>query len=197
MSWPANALTSSFCDKTNVRGVSSGVCSSTTTFSDRAPVVCANRLYRSKGRGSACQVPLSSSKPPPASKFSWGAEMPPKRDSGNFADKAAIDLVPSTLPRYDDGFASTAPVGKFVPNAIGIHDGSGNVAEWVNDFYTVPTPGLTKAVVDPMGPETGNAHVIRGSSWRHAGILELRLSYRDSGTGPRPDVGFRIARAVE
>ena len=132
-----------------------------------------------------------------ASKFSWGAEMPPKRDSGNFADKAAIDLVPSTLPRYDDGFASTAPVGKFVPNAIGIHDGSGNVAEWVNDFYTVPTPGLTKAVVDPMGPETGNAHVIRGSSWRHAGILELRLSYRDSGTGPRPDVGFRIARAVE
>jgi formylglycine-generating enzyme required for sulfatase activity len=132
-----------------------------------------------------------------ASKFSWGSEMPPKRDSGNFADKAAIDLVPSILPRYDDGFASTAPVGRFVPNAIGIRDGSGNVAEWVNDFYTVPTPGMTKAVVDPMGPETGNSHVIRGSSWWHAGILELRLSYRDSGTEPRPDVGFRLARSVE
>jgi len=132
-----------------------------------------------------------------AKKFSWGAEMPPKRDSGNFADKAAIDLVPSILPRYDDGFASTAPVGKFTPSAIGIYDGSGNVAEWVNDIYTVPTPGITTAVVDPMGPETGNGHVIRGSSWRHAGILELRSSYRDSGSQPRSDVGFRIVRSVE
>jgi len=129
-------------------------------------------------------------------KFSWGSEMPPKRDSGNFADKAAIDLVPTILPRYDDGFASTAPVGKFVPNVIGIHDGSGNVAEWVNDIYTVPTPGITTPVVDPMGPETGRSHVIRGSSWRHAGILELRLSYRDSGSDARSDVGFRIVRTV-
>jgi len=132
-----------------------------------------------------------------AIKFSWGTEMPPKRDSGNFADRAAIDIVPSILPRYDDGFASTAPVGKFAPSAIGIHDGSGNVAEWVNDIYTVPTPGITTAVVDPLGPETGNSHVIRGSSWRHAGILELRSSYRDSGSEPRSDVGFRIVRSVE
>lgn len=131
-----------------------------------------------------------------ARKFSWGTDMPPKRDSGNFADKAALGLVPTIIPRYDDGFASTAPVGKFVPNAIGLHDGAGNVAEWVNDFYSVPTPGITKPVVDPLGPATGNSHVIRGSSWRHAGILELRLGYRDYGNTARPDVGFRIARSV-
>ena len=89
-------------------------------------------------------------------KFSWGDEMPPKRDSGNFADKAAVELVPSILPRYDDGFASTAPVGKFAPNAIGIYDGAGNVAEWVNDIYSVPTPGLTTPVIDPLGPELRN-----------------------------------------
>ena len=129
-------------------------------------------------------------------KFSWGTDMPPRRDSGNFADKAAMDLVPTIIPRYDDGFASTAPVGKFVPNAIGIHDGAGNVAEWVNDIYSVPTPGITKPVVDPLGPQTGNSHVIRGSSWRHAGVLELRFGYRDSGTSARSDVGFRIARTV-
>ncbi len=123
--------------------------------------------------------------------------MPPKRDSGNFADRAAIDLTPSILPRYDDGFASTAPVGKFTPNALGIYDGSGNVAEWVNDIYTVPTPGLTTPIVDPLGPETGNSHVARGSGWRHAGILELRLSYRESETTARPDLGFRIARSVQ
>ena len=131
-----------------------------------------------------------------AQKFSWGGEMPPRRDSGNFADKSAIDVATSILPRYNDGFASTAPAGKFTPNAIGIHDGSGNVAEWVNDTYSVPTPGLRTPVVDPLGPETGKSHVIRGSSWRHAGILELRLSYRDSGVDARPDVGFRIARTV-
>lgn len=131
-----------------------------------------------------------------AQKFSWGNEMPPRRDSGNYADKSAIDLVPSILSSYNDGYASTAQAGKFTPNAIGIYDGSGNVAEWVNDIYTVPTPGITTPVVDPLGPETGNSHVIRGSSWRHAGILELRMSYRDSGREARPDVGFRIARTV-
>jgi formylglycine-generating enzyme required for sulfatase activity len=131
-----------------------------------------------------------------AQKFSWGTEMPPKRDSGNFADRAAMDLVPSILPRYDDGFASTAPVGKFRPNALGLLDGAGNVAEWVNDIYTVPTPGLTTPVVDPLGPEVGDTHVVRGSSWRHAGILELRLSFREPETEARNDVGFRIARTV-
>lgn len=132
-----------------------------------------------------------------AKKFSWGNEMPPARDSGNFADKSAADLVPSIVPRYEDGFASTAPVGKFKPNALGIYDGAGNVAEWVNDIYSVPTPGLTSPVVDPLGPESGNSHVVRGSSWRHAGILELRQSYRESETAARPDLGFRIARSVD
>jgi formylglycine-generating enzyme required for sulfatase activity len=131
-----------------------------------------------------------------AQKFAWGNEMPPRRDSGNFADKSAIDLAPSILPRYDDGFASSAPVGKFTPNALGIYDGAGNVAEWVNDIYSVPTPGLTTPLVDPLGPESGDSHVARGSSWRHAGILELRQSYREAESEARPDLGFRIARSI-
>ena len=132
-----------------------------------------------------------------AAKFVWGTEMPPKRDSGNFAGRSSMDLVPTILPRYDDGFASTAPTGKFSPSAIGIYDGSGNVAEWVNDFYTVPTPGIKTPVVDPLGPKDGTSHVIRGSSWRHAGATELRLSFRDYGSAPRSDVGFRIARTLD
>lgn len=132
-----------------------------------------------------------------ASRFSWGDKFPPAGEAGNFADKSAAGLVPTILPGYDDGYASTAPVGSFAANALGIHDGGGNVAEWVNDLYSVPTPGQTQAVVDPVGPERGTHHVIRGSSWRHAGITELRLSYRDFGTEPRADVGFRLARNVE
>ena len=134
---------------------------------------------------------------PTAATFPWGARMPPRRDSGNYAGKSAIDLVPSILPGWDDGYASTAPVGTFPANSLGIHDGGGNVAEWVQDYYSVATPGQSEPVNDPMGPARGSNRVIRGSSWRHSGILELRLGYRDFGSSGRPDVGFRIARNVE
>jgi len=61
----------------------------------------------------------------------------------------------------------------------------------------VPTPGITQPVIDPLGPDNGTTWVIRGSSWRHAGIMELRWSFRDYGSEARPDVGFRVARYVE
>ena len=132
-----------------------------------------------------------------AAKFSWGDQWPPRRDAGNFADRTSGDILTSYMLNYDDGFVSTAPVGKFPANALGLHDGGGNVAEWVNDFYTVPTPGITTPVVDPRGPDRGSNYVIRGSSWKHAGITELRMSYRDYGLEARNDLGFRIARNAE
>jgi formylglycine-generating enzyme required for sulfatase activity len=134
---------------------------------------------------------------PAAASFPWGGRMPPVPESGNYAGRSANALVPSVLPGWDDGFASTAPVGTFKPNALGIYDGGGNVAEWVQDYYSVPTPGRTDPVSDPQGPPRGSNRVIRGSSWMHAGIMELRLGYRDFGSNGRPDVGFRVARNVE
>ncbi|MCB1845502.1 MAG: SUMF1/EgtB/PvdO family nonheme iron enzyme, partial [Halioglobus sp.] len=131
-----------------------------------------------------------------ATVFPWGNRLPPRRDSGNYADQAAKELVPTVLPGFNDGYASTAPVGSFPANALGIYDGGGNVAEWVQDYYAVPTPGQTKAVEDPTGPKRGAQRVIRGSGWRHAGITELRLSYREFGTEGRVDVGFRLARSA-
>ncbi|MDX1507215.1 MAG: SUMF1/EgtB/PvdO family nonheme iron enzyme, partial [Woeseiaceae bacterium] len=132
-----------------------------------------------------------------ASRFSWGDSWPPRRDAGNYADRSGSDILNAALTGYDDGFVSTAPVGSFPPNALGIYDGGGNVAEWVNDFYTVPTPGITTPLVDPLGPERGTNYVIRGSSWKHDDISELRLSYRDYGNEARSDVGFRIVRNAE
>jgi len=134
---------------------------------------------------------------PTATIFPWGNSLPPRPDSGNWAGRSANGLVPSVLPGWDDGYASTAPVGTFRPNALGIYDGGGNVSEWVQDYYSVPTPGRTEPVPDPQGPNRGPGRVIRGSSWMHAGILELRLGYRAYGNNARPDVGFRIARNVE
>ena len=73
---------------------------------------------------------------------------------------------------------------------------SGNVAEWVNDYYDV-RPSRGDAVLDPTGPAKGTRHVIRGASWALGSRTELRLSYREAGVGGRLDVGFRIARYVD
>ena len=66
----------------------------------------------------------------------------------------------------------------------------------MNDRYTVYTQ--PKGVeIDPLGPDKGQYHVIRGSGWRHSSISELRYAYRDFGDRGRLDVGFRIARYAE
>ena len=95
---------------------------------------------------------------------------------------------------YNDNHIVSAPVGSFAPNEKGVHDLDGNVAEWVHDFYA---PGEGGEAVDPLGPEAGQYHVIRGASWMRGTVTDLRLSYRDYDTEGRPDVGFRIARFAE
>ena len=71
----------------------------------------------------------------------------------------------------------------------------GNVSEWMNDHYSIELP--KQLLTDPLGPEGGEYHVIRGSNYTHGRFSELRWTYRDYGAEPRPDVGFRIARYVE
>ena len=130
-------------------------------------------------------------------KFPWGAEMPPGKNSGNYADRKAAALFGRIIGNYDDGYAVSAPVGSFSPNDKGLFDLGGNVAEWVNDFYDVVVSVGNKVEADPMGPASGEFHVMRGSSWAHGAITELRLSYRDYGSKSREDVGFRIARYAD
>lgn len=128
--------------------------------------------------------------------FPWGEAFPPPAASENIAGAEAADLVAGHLAAVDDGFAVSAPAGSFPANARGLADLGGNVAEWVHDFYEVPLPGAGPAR-DPLGPARGSAHVIRGPSWRHGGLVELRLAYRDQGEAGRDDVGFRLARYAE
>ncbi len=129
-----------------------------------------------------------------ASLFPWGDAMPPEDKSGNFADIAAQRLVATMIPDYRDGFEATSPVASFQPNALGLYDVGGNVAEWIHDVYSGGAVMSGHIETDPTGPTTGENHVIRGSSWRHAKEINLRLSYRDYGEEGRTDVGFRVAR---
>jgi formylglycine-generating enzyme required for sulfatase activity len=71
------------------------------------------------------------------------------------------------------------------------------VAEWINDFYGATAEELGQAVRDPLGPGRGRYHVIRGSSWMHGQLVDLRLSFRDYGETGRQDLGFRVARWFE
>lgn len=130
-------------------------------------------------------------------KYPWGEDLPPPDNAGNFADVTVQQYLGQVMFDYDDGFFATAPVASFQPNQHEIHDMAGNVAEWVHDFYGSTAGAFGAVEVDPLGPEDGQFHSIRGSSWAHGTITELRLTFRDFGAEPRDDVGFRVARYLE
>ncbi|WP_231759596.1 SUMF1/EgtB/PvdO family nonheme iron enzyme [Microbulbifer elongatus] len=129
-------------------------------------------------------------------KFPWGDSLPVGKNSGNYADSSAGQIVPAVLRTYNDRYAATAPVASFPANHLGLYDMGGNVSEWIHDLYTIGTGLSLKREENPVGPQEGDYHVVRGSSWKHAGLTELRLSYRDYGAEARNDIGFRIARWV-
>lgn len=62
---------------------------------------------------------------------------------------------------YGDS-AKTFPVGSFKPNAWGLYDMHGNVAEWCSDWHDYYSPDPQE---NPKGPETGSWKIIRGGSW--------------------------------
>jgi formylglycine-generating enzyme required for sulfatase activity len=87
------------------------------------------------------------------------------------------------------------PVGSRQPNGWGLFDMHGNVWEWNHDWYGEFASGAEKAVVDPVGPATGNSRVLRGGSFGTT-APGARSAYRnDLQPGDRFDgVGFRVAR---
>jgi len=94
----------------------------------------------------------------------------------------------------DDGHVFTSPVGRFKPNAFGLHDMLGNVSEWVTDWYDAGY--YAKSPRDaPGGPSKGTHKVVRGGSWyyvparvRSANRINYHPNYRNNG------VGFRLVR---
>jgi formylglycine-generating enzyme required for sulfatase activity len=58
----------------------------------------------------------------------------------------------------------THPVGRKKPNGLGFYDMSGNVWEWVNDWYDSEYYRNTPQN-EPQGPIGGQYKVLRGGSW--------------------------------
>lgn len=128
-------------------------------------------------------------------KYPWGDFLPPPENAGNFADLTAQNYLGEIMFNYNDNYFASAPVGVFSPNHYEIYDLAGNVSEWVHDYYGAV--GSSREEIDPLGPELGQFHTIRGSSWAHGAVTEMRLSFRDFGEEPRDDVGFRLARYLD
>jgi formylglycine-generating enzyme required for sulfatase activity len=126
--------------------------------------------------------------------FTWGNSSTVPAKSGNIADENANGLVRYYVPRYNDGFARAAPVGSFPAESSGLFDLTGNVSEWVHDFYTLDPPDKRLVEIDPLGSSVGDTHVFKGSSWKSGTRTELRASYREGREKSRDDIGFRIGR---
>jgi hypothetical protein len=68
--------------------------------------------------------------------YPWGNTWPPPDKAGNYGDATSQEKLKFTdIERYDDGFATTAPVMSFTPNKLGLYDLGGNAWEWVLDWY--------------------------------------------------------------
>jgi formylglycine-generating enzyme required for sulfatase activity len=90
--------------------------------------------------------------------------------------------------------ARTQPTGAKLPNAYGLYDMSGNVLEWVWDWYASSYP--TGTSTDYLGPTSGSVRGVRGGSWAST-ASGLPIARRDCTNLCRNQfLGFRLARTV-
>ena len=126
-------------------------------------------------------------------RFPWGDESKPGGDfmcnifTGSFPDKNDAE----------DGWVGTCPVNAFPTNNFGLHNCSGNVWEWCDDWFSARHES-DKPVRDPKGPLMGLDKVVKGGSYlcHDSYCNRYRLGARmgllpDSSLGHQ---GFRIAR---
>lgn len=177
---------------------------------DRDPVVCvswddakAYVAWLSKKSGHAYRLPTEAEWEYAARAGStgpryWGVRMDQACEYENAADltfAAATKIDKSQAFPCSDGYIHTSPVGKFRPNAFGIYDTLGNVAQWTEDcanhtYDGAPTDGLAWLTGDCA------SHALRGPAYRMA-VPNVRSGARDwVKSGARVNMyGFRVARS--
>jgi formylglycine-generating enzyme required for sulfatase activity len=134
--------------------------------------------------------------------YPWGDE-PPTAQHLNACDAQCVawgkahhvDLT--ALDKGDDGYATTAPVGKFPAgrSRFGPYDVVGNVGEWVADWYGSYGPDAAK---NPSGPATGERRVIRGGAWNASFDAWLHPSFRYAQVpgAQSHGIGFRCVKSI-
>ncbi len=132
-------------------------------------------------------------------RFPWG-DAPVDGTRANTADRASG--IGWADPAIDDGFATTAPVGRFAAGAgpFGTLDQAGNVWEWVWDRYDARAYDRAVGVRDPVVGPGGAApaavpHVLRGGGFADdaAHVRSTRRATNADARHTSNDGGFRCA----
>ncbi len=109
-----------------------------------------------------------------------------------------VGAIPPWRPadaNRNDGFRVSAPVGRYQPNAWGLHDMHGNVAEWTRTAHR-PYPYSEDDGRNDLASQ--ERRVVRGGSWDdrpHRARSSFRLSYWPYQQVY--DVGFRVLCQAE
>ena len=124
--------------------------------------------------------------------FPWGAELEP-------GGEHRMNVFQGRFPAENtcaDGYAATAPAGAYPPNGYGLHQMTGNVWEWVGDWFDAGYYAASP-VADPRGPAAGDRRVMRGGSYLcHASYCNrYRVDARSANTpdSSAGNIGFRVA----
>ncbi|MEZ5366901.1 MAG: formylglycine-generating enzyme family protein [Bryobacterales bacterium] len=128
----------------------------------------------------------------PNAEFAWGNEFAP---GGQFRANTWQGIFPEKDEK-SDGFSGVAPVKSFSPNGYGLYDMTGNVWEWVADWFD-PSYYSMSPTHNPLGPKQGTQKVQRGGSWLCSSnycqgyrVASRMNTDRDSGL---TNLGFRCA----
>jgi formylglycine-generating enzyme required for sulfatase activity len=122
-----------------------------------------------------------------ASKFHYGDVL--SGEQANFDSKSPFGGVPASTPKN-----RVVPVGGYKPNAWGVHDMHGNVAEWCSDWYDAAFYGNSPDK-NPLGPKDGKLKVVRGGAWN--GAATTLFSGKRFAYNPQirlPSIGFRCVK---
>ena len=126
----------------------------------------------------------------------WGDDDVKLCRYANVADhtsKVAFSVFTYAYDGCDDGYKVSAPVGRFAPNAYGLHDMLGNVWEWTSSAYDQVYSGGEKRAASPG---EGGSRVFRGGSWfQDTGLVRSATRNNfppDLRTNYFGGIGFRL-----
>jgi formylglycine-generating enzyme required for sulfatase activity len=126
--------------------------------------------------------------------YPWGDELTP-------AGEHRCNIWQGQFPilnTAEDGHAGLAPVDAYPPNGYGLHNITGNVWEWCEDYFSTAYHRETPAT-DPVFLRPTNSRSLRGGSFLcHASYCDrYRLAARSSNTpdSSAANIGFRVVAA--